>query len=97
MNFISILANGCQSQFRAVAPGKQTQALGLERTSQIIYADPGISLNRGKSLVTLSVPVRVHVNRFKSVLEAHSPAGPLSLNGGGFAKYLFFLSYSYRI
>lgn len=68
----------------------------VKRTAQIIYADPGLSLTRGKSSFTLSVPVRLHVNRMKSVLEARTPSGPLSLNGGGFAKFLVFASVSYR-
>ncbi len=71
----------------------------VKRTSQIIYADPGLSLNRGKSSFTLSVPIRLHVNRMKSVLEASTPAPPgtLAQNGGGFAKYLVFASYTYRL
>lgn len=68
----------------------------IKRTSNIIYADPGLSLNRGKSNFTLSVPIRLHVNRMKSGLEERTAAGPLSVNGGGFAKYLVFASYSYR-
>jgi len=69
----------------------------VKRTSRIIYADPGLSLNRGKSSFTLSVPVRLHVNRFKSGLEERTTTGPLSQNGGGFAKFLVFASYSYRL
>jgi len=68
----------------------------IKRTSRIIFADPGLSLNRGKSSFTLSVPVRLHVNRMKSLLEARTTTGQLSVNGGGFAKYLVFVSYSYR-
>jgi len=67
----------------------------VKRTSQIVYADPGLSLNRGKSTFTLSIPIRIHVNRFKSLLEARS-TGRLGINGGGFANYLVFASYSYR-
>jgi hypothetical protein len=68
----------------------------VKRTSQILYADPGLSLERGKSSFTLSVPIRMHVNRMKSLYEARFVSGPLSVNGGGFAKYLIFGSYSYR-
>jgi hypothetical protein len=68
----------------------------VKRTSQIIFADPGVSLNRGKSSFTLGIPVRVHVNRMKSLLEERTPSGQLSVNGGGFAKYVVFASYSYR-
>ncbi len=65
----------------------------IKRTSNIIYMDPGLSLNRGKSTFTLSVPIRMHVNRIKSGLEERA-TGPGSVNGGGFAKYLVFLSVS---
>jgi hypothetical protein len=68
----------------------------IKRTSRIFLADPGLSLNRGKSSFTLSVPIRVHVNRMKSLLEERTASGQLSVNGGGFAKFLVFASYSYR-
>lgn len=67
-----------------------------KQTSRIIYADPGLSLNRGKSSFTLSVPIRIYANRLKSLLEERS-TGRLSINGGGFASYLIFASYSYRL
>lgn len=65
----------------------------VKRTSYIIYADPGLSLTRGRDNVTLSVPWRLHVNRMKSLAE-QQPGG--TLNAGGFAKYLIFASYSRR-
>ena len=68
----------------------------IKRTSNIVYFDPGLSLNRGKSTFTLSVPIRVYVNRYQSAFE-ETQAPPLSVNGGGFAKYLLFASYSYRL
>ena len=67
-----------------------------KHTSQTIFADPGLSLNRGKSSFTLSVPIRIYANRTKSLLEARS-TGRLAINGGGFAGYLLFASYSYRL
>lgn len=63
----------------------------VKRTSQIIYADPGLSLSRGKTSFTLSVPIRLHVNRMKSGLEERTPN---AVNGGGYAKYLIFASIS---
>ena len=63
----------------------------IKRTSKIVYADPGVSLRQGRSLFTLNMPVRLHVNRIKSGLEERSGA----VNGGGFAKYLLFGSYAY--
>lgn len=65
----------------------------IKRVSHIVFADPGLSLTRGRSSVTLSVPVRVSVNRKKSLLEARTNGQ----NGGGFAKYLVFASYAYRL
>ena len=63
----------------------------VKRTSQIIYADPGLSLSRGRTSFTLSVPIRLHVNRMKSGLEERTPG---AVNGGGYAKYLIFASFS---
>lgn len=65
----------------------------VKRTSYIVYADPGVSFTRGKSSFTLGVPVRVHLNRTRSITEQQPGAMP---NAGGFAKYLVFASYSLR-
>ena len=64
----------------------------VKRASQILYADPGLSVGRGKGTFTLSVPVRMWVNREQSELDqsTNTPAG------GGFAKYLVFASYAWR-
>lgn len=64
----------------------------IKRTSYVLFADPGVSLTRGKGTFTLSVPYRLHVNRQKSLLEERTN----TLNAGGFAKYLVFASYSHR-
>jgi hypothetical protein len=65
----------------------------IKRVSYVVFADPGLSLNRGKGSFTLSVPVRVAVNRMQSLLEQRTNTP----GGGGFAKYLVFASYSYRL
>jgi hypothetical protein len=65
----------------------------IKRTSRIVFAEPGLAYTRGKDSFTLSVPWRVKVNRVKSLTE-QKPGG--GLNGGGFAKYLIFASYSRR-
>jgi hypothetical protein len=65
----------------------------LKRTSYVLFAEPGLSLIRGKGTFTLSVPYRVKVNRMKSELEQRTN----TLNGGGFAKYLIFAGYSHRV
>jgi hypothetical protein len=64
----------------------------VKTSSQILYADPGLSVGRGKGTFTLSVPVRMWLNREKSELEQATGG----LNGGGFAKYLVFASYAWR-
>src|SRR5688572_14944947 len=61
----------------------------IKRTAYVVYADPGLSLSRGKGTLTMSVPYRLRANRVKSVLEQRTPN---ALNGGGFAKYLLFAS-----
>jgi hypothetical protein len=65
----------------------------IKRTSYVLFADPGLSLTRGKGTFTLSVPYRLRVNRMKSVFEQRTNG----VNGGGFAKYLVFASYSHRL
>jgi hypothetical protein len=65
----------------------------IKRTAYVIFADPGLSYSRDRSILTLSVPYRVAVNRQKSLFEQHTNA----LNAGGFAKHLVFLSFTYRL
>lgn len=65
----------------------------IKRTAYVLFADPGLSLSRGKGTFTVSVPYRVKVNRQKSLFEQRTNG----TNGGGFAKYLIFASYSHRI
>ena len=65
----------------------------VKTSSQILYADPGLSVGRAKGTFTLSVPVRMWVNREKSELEQSTPG---AVNGGGFAKYLIFAGYAWR-
>lgn len=64
----------------------------VKRTAYVLFADPGVSLTRGKGTFTLSVPYRIKVNRQKSVFEERTNG----LNAGGFAKYLVFASYAHR-
>ena len=65
----------------------------IKRTAYVVFADPGLSLSRGRSTLTLSVPYRVAVNRQKSLLEQRTSA----LNAGGFAKHLVFAGYTHRL
>ncbi len=65
----------------------------VKRSSFVVFADPGLSLTRGRGTFTASVPYRLHVNRQKSLLEQRTNG----LNGGGFARYLIFAGYSHRL
>lgn len=65
----------------------------IKRTAYVLFADPGLTLTRGSSILTLSVPYRLAVNRQKSLFEQRTNA----LNAGGFAKYLVFASYTRRL
>ena len=65
----------------------------IKRTAYVVFADPGLSLTRGNGTFTLSVPYRVRVNRQKSLYEQRTNG----VNGGGFAKYLVFASYTHRL
>ena len=65
----------------------------IKRSSYVVFADPGVSVTRGKGTLTLSVPVRLQVNRQKSLYEQRTNG----LNAGGFARYLVFASYSHRL
>ncbi|HVT38909.1 MAG TPA: hypothetical protein VHE78_07685 [Gemmatimonadaceae bacterium] len=67
-------------------------ATTIKRVANVLLAEPGLSLNRGKGTFALSVPIRLRANRMQSLLERRLN----EFNGGGFAKYLVFASYSYR-
>ena len=65
----------------------------IKRSAYVLFADPGLSVTRGRGTVSLSVPYRLKVNRTKSLFEEQNNR----LNAGGFAKYLVFASYSHRL
>lgn len=65
----------------------------IKRSAYVLFADPGVSLTRGKGTLTVSVPYRLQVNRQKSLYEQRTNG----LNAGGFARYLVFASYSHRL
>jgi hypothetical protein len=68
-------------------------ATTVKRSAYVLFAEPGLSLTRGSGVFTLSVPYRLRVDRVKSELEQSTNA----LNGGGFAKYLVFAGYTFRL
>jgi hypothetical protein len=65
----------------------------VKRVSLMSYVEPGFSLVRGRSAITLSVPIRMSVERKQSELEERTNVQ----GGGGFAKMLVFLAYSFRL
>ena len=65
----------------------------IKRSAYVAFADPGMSLTRGRGTLTVSVPYRVMVDRQKSLYEQRTNG----LNAGGFARYLVFASYSHRL
>ena len=65
----------------------------IKHSAYVVFADPGLSVSVGRSTMTLSVPYRLMVNRTKSLREQRTG----ELNAGGFAKYLVFAAYSYRL
>ncbi len=65
----------------------------IKRTSRVTFVDPGLSVSTGRGTLTLSTPIRVSVDRKKSLFEQKTNA----LNGGGFAKFLVFVSYAHRL
>ena len=89
--FPLVALSGLAAKASGEAFGQLPDELTVKRTPQIIYADPGLSLRRGRTNFTLSVPIRLHVNRTKSGLEERTPN---AVNGGGYAKYLTFASIS---
>lgn len=66
----------------------------VKRPAYVILADPGLSMGIGEGRMTMSVPYRVRVNRLRSVVDEKNGSPPV---GGGFAKYLLFLSYSHPL
>ena len=63
----------------------------VKRVSTITYLDPGLSWSRGRNVLTVSVPIRTSAERKQSELEQRTKVK----GGGGFAKYLVFVSYSF--
>jgi hypothetical protein len=71
---------------------------GFRAAGQIIYLDPGLSFTRGKSALTLSIPVRLHGEFRRNVLDRAPPlpTGDLPGDRGDLASSLVFLGYTYR-
>jgi hypothetical protein len=65
---------------------------GFRRPGYSLYIDPGVAFGHGRNTFTLNVPVRVHQNFERSLVDVQ-----LGKNGGGdLAKYLIFVGYSVR-
>ena len=65
-----------------------------KRPFYLLYTEPGLSVTNGHGTFTLSTPIRTSVHRELSVFD-HKMNNTVA--GGGFAKFLVFVSYSYRL
>jgi hypothetical protein len=61
---------------------------GFRRPGYIIFVDPGITLTRGASSVTVNTPVRSMVRLSKTLTP--------TIGAGDLAKVLFFVGYTRR-
>jgi hypothetical protein len=66
--------------------------LNWRRPGYEIYVEPGLTWTRGPNVATLSVPVRVYVDKLDSLLDISVPRKI----GGSFAPYLLLASYARR-
>jgi hypothetical protein len=65
---------------------------GYRRPGYSFYIDPGISYVHGRNTITLNVPVRVHQNFKKSIVDIQTDR----LGGGDLTKFLILAEYSVR-
>lgn len=96
----------------AVMPGRLTLSLGarfdgtpqrdllgggdattVKRPFFLVYTEPGLSVTNGHGTLSISAPIRTAVRREPNLFEK----GINASGGGGFAKFLVFASYSYRL
>ena len=68
-------------------------ATTIKRPFFLVYTEPGLSVTNGRGTLSLSAPIRTAVRREASVFEQKNNFSA----GGGFAKFLVFASYSYRL
>ena len=68
-------------------------ATTIKRPFFLVYTEPGLSVTNGRGTLSLSAPIRTAVRRESSVFEQ----GINASGGGGFAKFLVFAGYSYRL
>lgn len=65
----------------------------VKRPFFLVYTEPGLSVTNGRGTFSLGVPIRTAVRREPNVFEQnHDFSG-----AGGFAKFLVFAGYSYRL
>lgn len=66
--------------------------LGFRRPGFIFYLDPGVAVGRGRDELTLSVPIRLHQDFRRSLIDREK-----NLRGGGdLADLLIFAGYTHR-
>jgi hypothetical protein len=57
-----------------------------------LYVDPGVAIVRGRTTWTLNVPVRIHQNFKRSLVDEQKG----TVGGGDLAAYLFLATYRVR-
>jgi hypothetical protein len=65
---------------------------GFRRPGYSLYLDPGFSVSRGHTTFTLNVPLRLHQNFERSLVDIQKGA----TGGGDLASYLILVGYSVR-
>jgi hypothetical protein len=69
---------------------------GFRAPGYSAFVDPGISAGRGRTTVTLSVPVRFH-GQFKKNIHDLTGGSPPPGDRGDLAKYLIFAGIAHRL
>ena len=63
---------------------------GFRRPGYSLYLDPGVIVTRGRSTWSLNVPLRVHQDFRRSLVDIEKG----SAGGGDLARYLLLIGYS---
>ena len=65
---------------------------GFRRPGYSFYLDPGLAVARGRGTFTFNVPLRLHQNFERSLVDVQNGA----TGGGDLARYLVLIGYSLR-
>jgi hypothetical protein len=70
--------------------------LGFRNPGYSLFLEPGLSVERGRGTLTLSVPVRLRGKFVRNANAEAGIAGALTGNTGDLASYLLYLGYAHR-